>query len=288
LCNKKVIKQKPALYFCNMKRWILATLAFGIILAACNGNSAEDIHKHDVYYMAMPKGVVDLYKAVKENPDSINFRLQLAFALDSIGMPAVALKQMDTLVTKDTSNYKLWLNRGAIAEDAKDTVAAMESYARALHIYESPDGLLDLANLYAETKNPRALLICSRVTSMALGKEYDAHSAFIAGIYYARTGKRNEALQKFDECIAGNYTYMEAYIEKGMVYFDNRQYADALKVFNFAATINNLYADAYYYQARCYEMMNNKDSAIIRFKQSLGLDKNLQEAHNGLKRLGAE
>ena len=148
--------------------------------------------------------------------------------------------------------------------------------------------MLSLADLYAEKKNAESLLICSRVKNMGLGREKDADCAFITGVYFARTGDMQAALKSFDECIANNYTYMEAYIEKGLVYFDNKQYDEAMKVFSFAATVNNLYADAYYYQARCYEMMNKKDSAIQKFQQSLGLDKNLLEAHAGLKRLGAE
>ncbi len=271
-----------------MYKRIAAVFIIAVVLAACNGNDTRDIHNANTGSAALPVEVTNLYKLLHTGPDSNNTRLKLAYALDSIGLAPAALKQMDTLVTRDSTNYKLWLNRGSIAEDAKDTLQAMESYAKALHIYESPDGLLDLANLYAETKNPRALLICSRVKTLSLGKEYDAHSAFITGVYYARTGKRQQALQAFDECIANNYTYMVAYIEKGMVYFDNKQYDEALKVFQFAATVDNLYADAYYYQARCYEMMNKKDLAIEKFRQSLSIDKNLAEAHEGLKRLGAE
>ena len=271
-----------------MKKSILAVLVAVIMVWGCNGNNADDVHNSNAHEVELPKEVSDLNKAVAANPNNNSLRLQLAIALDSIGLPALAITQMDKLVTTDSIDDKIWLSRASIAEDAKDTMKAMESYARALRINESPGGLLNLANLYAETKNPRALLICSRVKDMALGKEYDANSAFIAGIYYARTGNRSAALQKFDESIANNYTFMEAYIEKGMVYFDNRQYEEALTIFKFAATVNSLYADAYYYQARCYEMLNKKDSAILRFKQSLGLDKNLPEAHNGLKRLGAE
>lgn len=274
-----------------MKYSVLAVLIIAL-LAACNGNStgnkpAKDT-AHTIADAALPAPVNDLYTRVKANPANSNLRLQLAYALDSIGQPALAIAQMDSLVKRDSTNESYWLSRGSIAEDAQDTTKAIESYARALHINESAGGMLKLANLYAEKKNPRALLICGRVKDLALGKEFDANAAFIAGIYYARTGDRNAALQKFDESIGENYTFMEAYIEKGMVYFDNHQYDEALKVFNFAATINNLYADAYYYQARCYEMMNKKDSAILRFKQSLGLDKGLKEAHTALKRLGAE
>jgi tetratricopeptide (TPR) repeat protein len=272
-----------------MKTFTVAFIAIILLLlSGCHNNGRENVGTTESGKSAYPQNIQILIAAVGAQPDSNRIRKQLAWALDSIGDYANAFKQIDTAVTKDTGNNVLWINRGNIAEDAGDTLAALESYVKALHIYETPDALLWLAKLYAETKNPRALLIASRIKVLGLGKEYDAHSAYVAGVYYARTGKKQEALQKFDECIAYNYTYMEAYIEKGMVYFDNKQYRDALNVFQFAATVNELNADAYYYQAKCYESMQKKDSAVQEYKQSLSLDKGLKEAHEGLKRLGAE
>lgn len=230
--------------------------------------------------------VNNLQNYVNQNPDSTGLRLKLALAFDSINNHKAALQQMDSLIKKDSLNYGLWFTKGQVAENAEDTLLAMQCYTNAAKIYESPDALLSLANLYAETKNPRAITICSRVKALGQGAETDANCDFIVGVYYARTKQADNAIMFFDNCIAQNYTYMEAYIEKGLVYFDEKKYDEALKVFNFAATVNNLYADAYYYQARCYEMMNKKDSAIIKFQQSLGLDKNLVEAREGLKRLG--
>ena len=259
------------------------------MLAAChNSDTKKTAANGDNPANSYPAFVGELMDAVKQQPDNNPMRVRLALVLDSLGQYSTAFNQIDTAVTKDTGNNVLWIKRGNIAEDAGDTLAAMYSYAKALHIYETPDALLWLAKLYAETKNPRALLIASRIKALALGKQYDAHSAYVAGVYYARTGKEQEALEKFDECIGYNYTYMEAYIEKGMVYFDNKQYADALDVFQFAATVNSLNADAYYYQAKCYEAMQKKDSAVQKYKQSLSLNKGLKEAHDGLKRLGAE
>ncbi len=258
------------------------------MLAACHNNDTKKTAGGGALASIYPAFVSELMDEVKQQPDNNMVRVRLAFILDSLGQYANAFKQIDTAVTKDTGNNVLWIKRGNIAEDAGDTLAAMYSYAKALHIYETPDALLWLAKLYAETKNPRALLIASRIKALALGKQYDAHSAYVAGVYYARTGKKQEALEKFDECIGYNYTYMEAYVEKGMVYFDNKQYADALDVFQFAATVNSLNADAYYYQAKCYEAMQKKDSAIQKYRQSLSLNKGLTEATEGLNRLGAE
>ena len=268
-----------------MKHLLFATIVCFAI--ACN-NSDTISNKNDSVKNAMMPLLKSMEKQLQEFPDSAGIRLQYAFILDSVKMYKEALIQMDTLTNTDTSNYGLFYAQGQIAEDAGDTTLALKSYSHAAHLYESPDVLLALANLYAEMKNDRAILLCSRVKAFGLGRSMDANCAFITGVYYARIHKSDEALKYFDECIANNYTYMEAYIEKGLVYFDQRQYQKALDVFQFASTVNNLYADAYYYMGRCYEMMNKKDSAVLRFKQSLQLDPTLDEATTHLKSLSAD
>ena len=256
-------------------------------ISACHNNQ-NDVsgNKTDPAKNAMMHLIDSMQKQLKEYPDSAGLRLQYAFALDSLNRYKEALIQMDSLVKKDNLNYGLLYAQGEIAQDAGDTMLALKSYARAAGVYESPDVLLALANLYAEMKNERAILLCSRVKALGLGRDMDANCAFITGVYYARIHKGDEAVKYFDECIANNYTYMEAYIEKGLVYFDAKQYDKALAVFQLASTVNNLYADAYYYLARCYEMMNKKDSAALRFKQSLQLDPTMDEAREHLKQLG--
>jgi tetratricopeptide (TPR) repeat protein len=224
---------------------------------------------------------------VQQYPDSTGTRFKLASAFDSIGAYKEALQQMDTLLKKDSSNFGLWYATGEIAEDAKDTSRAMMSYAKAIGIYASPNALLSLANLYAEKKNDKALQICKQIKKMSLGREYDAHREFITGVYYARSGNHDKALQYFDACIADNYTYMPAYIEKGLVYFDSKQYRDALNIFIFASTVNALDSEPYYWEGRCYEQMKIKDSAVLRFKQSLRLQDD-PETRAALKRLGSE
>ena len=272
--------------FAVMKQLFFLT-AFGGLFFSCN-NGDTSANKKDSAKNAMIPVMQSMQKQLQQFPDSTGLRLQYAFTLDSVQMYKEALVQMDTLIKKDSTNYGLLFAQGQIAEDAGDTILALKSYSRAAALYESPDVLLALANLYAEMKNDRAILFCSRVKALGLGREYDAHCAFITGVYYARLHKSDEAIKYFNECIASNYIYMEAYIEKGMVYFDEMQYGKALDVFQFAATVNTLNADAYYYQARCYEMMNKKDSAVLRFKQSLQLDPTIDKAHEHLKQLGAE
>jgi tetratricopeptide (TPR) repeat protein len=266
-----------------MKRMLAIIIGFSVAVIACKDKSEENVNatQHN-------SQIEILNKQIAANPDSAGLRLKLIDLYDSIGNYKQAFTEIDSLIRKDSGNYGFWFRRGNLAESARDTQTALSSYTVAAKIYPSPEILLSLANLYAEQKNPRSLLLVNEVQKLSLGRETDAHCFFIAGVYHSRTKNRTLATQLFDKCIANNYTYMEAYIEKGLVYFDAGDYREALKVFSFASGVNNLYADAYYYMARCYEMMNIKDSAELRFKQSLTLDKNLQEARDGLKRLGAD
>jgi tetratricopeptide (TPR) repeat protein len=267
-----------------MKKLLLLFLICCVFFACHSNNTIAN--KSDSAKNAMMPLVESMQKQLQQFPDSAGLRLQYAFVLDSVKMYKEALVQMDTLTKNDTANYGLFYAQAQIAEDAGDTTLALKSYTHAAHLYESPDVLLALANLYAEMKDDRTILFCSRVKALGLGRDKDADCAFITGVYYARIHKDDEAIKYFDECIANSYTYMEAYIEKGLVYFDKHQYQKALDVFQFASTVNNLYADAYYYMARCYEMMNKKDSAVLRFKQSLQLDPTMDEARTHLKQLG--
>lgn len=253
------------------------------MLIACNenNNKTEKVEQHN-------DEIENVQKQIALHPDSIGLHLRLVDLYDSVGDYKQGFTEIDSLIKKDSGNYAFWFRKGNLAESAHDTVTALKSYAVAAKIYPSPESLLSLANLYAEQRNPRALLLVNEVQKLGLGRETDANCYFIAGVYNARIKNKQLAVQLFDKCIANNYTYMEAYIEKGLVYFDEGNYREALKVFTFSSTVNNLYADSYYYMARCYEMMQIKDSAELRFKQSLTLDKNLKEAHAGLQRIGAE
>jgi len=231
--------------------------------------------------------IYNLKQQLKQKPDSASLRMQLVNALDSLAMYKEAIAQTDSLIKRDSLNNGLWFTKAQLLESNKDTAEAIKSYERALRIYPSVEAQLSLANLLAETKNARSLLICRNISQMGLGRETDASCNFIAGVYYARSGNKQQALNLFDKAIANNYTLMEAYMEKGFIYYESKQYANALKVFETAITVNKLYPDAYYWKAKCYETIGNKEEALVNYKRSLGLDKNLKEAAEAVKRLSS-
>jgi tetratricopeptide (TPR) repeat protein len=264
-----------------MKHWLFGCLILMAIIS-CNDKKSTEKEAIDPHQVQL---VEDLKQQVRKNPDSTSIRMRLVNALDSLGNYSDALVQLDTLIKKDSVNNGLWYAKAQLQESNKDTVAAIRSYERALNIYPSTDAQLSLGNLLAEHRDERCLLICQALTKLGMGREIDAHCAFIAGVYYARTNQASKALENFDKCINNNYTYMEAYMEKGFIYFEQKKYNDAMQIFDKAITVNNMYADAYYWKAKTFEAMGNKQEAITNYQRSLGLDKSLKEARAALDRL---
>ena len=261
-----------------MRFWTLFVLC--IINASCNGDDKPANATN-----AQMEVLELLQKRVAQHPDSASVRMQLVNALDSLRMYPEAIAQTDSMIKRDSLNNGLWFARAQLLESNMDTAAAIASYEKALAIYPSVETQLNLANLYAEKKDPRSLALCQNVSRMGLGRETDAGCDFIAGVYHARTGNNEKAIAFFDRAINNNYTLMEAYMEKGFVYYTEQKFADALKTFETAITVNNTYADAYYWTAKVQETIGQKDKALLNYERALGLDTQMKEAREAIKRL---
>ncbi len=266
-----------------MKHLPILFLPALIFFVSCNNNKEEaTVEKNNA---ATQKYLKQLASVLAVNRDSVGLRFNYINALDSTGDYKTAIAQMDSLISKDKGNYGLWFKMGQLYEHSQDTVQSLTAYTNAYQIYKSPEVILALANLYAETKNTKALELCKQVAGLKLGREYDSYGNFFSGVYYARTGNRPLAISFFNKSIADNYTLMDAYMEKGFAFYDDKKLNKAIVVFGEAVTVNNTYADAYYWQGKCYEAMNNKQQAIDKYKQAYGLDKNMVEAKAAFEKL---
>jgi tetratricopeptide (TPR) repeat protein len=269
--------------FDAMKRWIILLAA--VVGYACSGNQEAGSNTGEAKVKS--EDIRFLEQQLKTSPDSALLRVQLAAALDSAGFTKEAIEHTRYVLRTDSANYGVWFLQATLLEETGDTTGAIHAYRQAVRVYAAPEALLSLANLYAERGDSLAFLYAGRVLDMHMGSQQDANVYFIEGVYYARRGAVEKAEELFNKSIRNNYTFMEAYIEKGMLYFDRKDYRKALEVFTFASRVNNLYADAYYYMGRCYEMTGQKDSARLRFEQSLKLDRNLKESKAALQRLSS-
>ncbi len=268
-----------------MKLWKIVFCV--LLLVACKSELKEKV-PGSLSKKDMPAPVQNLLAQLEQYPDSIGLRMKLVDALDSLGAYKQALGQMDSLIEQDSLNYGLWYRKALLQENTTDTAGALQSYRYAIRIYPSPDAMLAAANLLAEKKDSTALRICQELMASRMGREYTAHCHFISGVYYARTGNQAKAIASFNNCIQNDLNYMEAYMEKGFLYFDNKQTREALQIFETVVTLKNTYADGYYWIAKCREILNQPAEAIDNYRKSLTLDPKLLEAAAALKRLGTK
>jgi tetratricopeptide (TPR) repeat protein len=195
-----------------------------------------------------------------------------------------ALALYDTTLRKDSLNFDAWYEKALLLERTRDTAGAIASLKKAYALQPTNTYALELAHLYAEKGNGMALSLCDEVMAKDSTKEL-LDPLFIKGIYYANTGQHAKAIGQFDSCIRRDWKFTDAYLEKGILLFKQKNYAQALKTFNMTVTVSNTYPDGYFWIGRCYEVAGRREEAILYYQQALALDKDFTEAADHIKNL---
>ena len=209
---------------------------------------------------------------INQFPDSTALRVEAIETLDSLGKLTLAMTQVDELIKRDSLHAGYWTRKGEIHEKLGDTAGALRCYRFASRINPNPDLMLRTANLMAEQKNDTALLILKSILNEWNDRSYQSHVAFIKGVYYARKGQSAAAHQWLDQCIAINYHYMEAYMEKGFLFWDAGNYSKAKKIFETVVQLKSIYPDGYYWLAKTEAALRDTAQSISHYRQAKQLD----------------
>lgn len=260
---------------------ILFTLAVVLIFAACNNNSAKpDAPAND----NTTKNSIE--QILKDTTTVDSVREQLIGELVQNKDYSKALAQIDFLLAKDSSNPgRLYIKADAL-EKMGDTTGAIAHYNKAvLKAGVFIEAEMRAAILFAETGNKNALALCDNLLKNPGAVRFRSDVLRIKGIYYAKTSNTVKAIEQYDQILKEDYSYMDAYIEKGLVYYDMAKYQEAWKVFNKSTEVSNKFAEGYFWMAKAEEKMNKKQEAIDNYKRALALDQTITEAREGIQRL---
>lgn len=225
-----------------------------------------------------------LEQGIKRFPENSEFSRRLSEVYSHMGKSRQALEQYNSLLEKDSTDFEIWYDKGVLLAQMKDTAAAIEALEKSFTIQPINYSGLALATLYVSLKNPRALEICDILLETDTAKQ-QTEPIFMKGVYYSEIKDYNKALQQFNECIKRDWKMTDAYIEKGIVLFDQAKNEEALEMFKLASTVSNTNADAYFWMGRCHEALGNNKDAIINYQRAISLDRNFEEAWEGVQRL---
>lgn len=241
--------------------------------------------ENNVAKTTIPEDIAALINQSAKDSENTELKLKIVNSLDSVALYDDAIKYLDKLIVKDSLNQNYWFMRGKLSNKVKDTAAAIKYFNYAAKIYPTPQTLLELADVLALTKNAKALLVCDDVMKMNPGGDYNDKACFFKGVYYARIGDNKNANLFLDKCIGQNYHFAEAYLEKGFLCYDEKNYVGALKIFQQLTNVNPANADGYYWQAKCKQAVNKNTEAIQLYKKAFQLDATFVEAQAAVEQL---
>jgi tetratricopeptide (TPR) repeat protein len=266
----------------------LHELANKDLTVAWSRDSSEPVLLHyvsNLFLVNQADKAVDLLEVgVRRFPDNPDFRRRLSEAYLQTGRSSEALKQYDDMLLTDSSDFEVWYDKGMLLVQMNDTPAALQALAKSYALQPLTLNGLALANLYAETKNPLALTIIDEI----IGKDSLSESLdpiFIKGVYYSNTKQYPLAMEQFDKCIRADWKFTDAYIEKGIILFEEKNIDVALETFKMATTVSAANADAYYWQGRCYEAVGKKEEALDNYMRAYALDRSFTQAKEAINRL---
>ncbi len=253
-----------------------------LVLSACNSNTGSD----EKAAVSSSKEA-QLIEAAKQFPDSTLLVENLAQYYRDNGNYDKAIQAVNTFISRDSINGRLWDIKATLHFEDGDTIAAIKAYERSVDLDPQPGVIISLGALYAQTKNPMAIVMADGLL-IANKARAEKEALFIKGLFYSNTNDKLKAISYFDQCLALSYGFMEAYREKANALYSLGKYNDALRVLDKAVTLQNNFDEGYYYMGRCLEKLNRVPEAIEMYQRALLYDPGYIEAKEGLAKLGVK
>lgn len=176
--------------------------------------------------------------------------------------PTDSVQIIRNQILQDSLNPNLWeaLYNAELVKG--DTPAAM----RSLHMYtnlvpENGDAWLTMAWLLADQKDPQVLVVADSLQKVD-DQRIKSTAKYLTGVYYSNLGNYDKAVAIFDSVILNNYTFIDAYMEKGIIQHDRKQFANALKTFQQAFLIKKNDPEIFLWISKCYAGLGEKEQAL--------------------------
>ena len=266
---------------------LLALSVLVTILFACNNNSNNSAQQTQDSLQKLLQSYRD---SLKIHPTDTLLKYNLVLTLQAAGKYKEAVNVLDSMNIPmgDSTQMKIYVNylfkRAELLVLAGDTTNAIKSLEFFVIPGELTEAGLQLANLYAETKNPRTIAICDSMNKNDESRR-DPNPDYLKGVYYYNIGDYDKALDLFNSCIKKDYTFLDAYMEKGRILYKQSKFKEAMEVYDLAIKVSNSFADAHLWKGKCQEALGQKEEAKISYQRAFAFDKTLTEAKEAADRI---
>jgi tetratricopeptide (TPR) repeat protein len=233
----------------------------------------------------IPEAVNFLQEAVKALPQSLLLQLHLARGYDAQNKTDEALAVCMTILTRQPDQVNTLELQSDLLQKKGDSAAAVAALEKAYELIPANIELgYKLMYQYAEMKNPKTITLAdSLIAKDSLKLHADPY--YVKGIYYSNINDKAKAIQWFNETIRQDYNYLNAYIEKGKIFFEQKKIPEAFKTFQLANSIDPAFPDSWYWMGKCQELSGQKEDAKLNYEKAYALDKSFTEAKEAAEKI---
>ncbi len=197
-----------------------------------------------------------------------------------------AIATYRAVLAQDSTVSNTWLYLSYCYQEVGNDAAAIQALERAYGLQPNITAGYELAAMYAAKGNPRTISLCKELAVLsAKAADKDVRSTYFASVYYTTKGNTTLALQLLDSCIAQDYTYGNAYIDKATLLLQANNIPGAIQVLTLAQQNDNTNPEAYYYMGKCYQAQGRLAAARLEYQKAIALDKEYTLAAEALKGL---
>jgi tetratricopeptide (TPR) repeat protein len=270
-------------------KYILVLLSIATILFACSNNN-NHIANGQQTKDSLQQLLQSFRDSIKKHPTDTVLKYNLVVTLQEAGRYKEAVNVLDSMniTMGDSTKMKAYLNyllkRSELLTLAGDTANAIKTLEFFVIPGELTEAGLQLANLYAETKNLKTISICDSMNKNDESKR-DPNPDYLKGVYYYNIDDYAKALELFNSCIKKDYTFLDAYMEKGRILYKQSKFKEAIEVYDLAIKVSNTFADAHFWKGKCQEALGQKEEAKISYQRAYAFDKTLIEAKEAADRI---
>ena len=242
--------------------------------AACHNNEVSEPGAS-----AIASEEDQLISTVKSFPDSTLAVENLVQYYREQGETEKAIHTVDDAIKRDSTKARYWHINGVLHYENADTATAISLLEKSISISKDLSDVLLVAKIYAENRNTTALELADALIQK---KEFVKEATFIKGIYFKNIHQDDKAIGYFDEAIGMSYTFIEPYIQKADVFYQQQNYMESLKILEKAIKVQNNNAEAYFYMGRSFEKLNRLEDAKECYGTALIYQQDFDEARAAL------
>lgn len=225
-----------------------------------------------------------LEKAVSLDNNNIEARSRLAEIFFLIRKYPEALEQVAEILRKEPGNAEIRFMQAMIYKEAGDTAKAVNLFQEIVEKdnmnYKS---YMQLGVLYSIRNSP----ICIEYFNHALRVRPQSEEALYGrALFYQEHDEIDKAIRDYTSILQLNPKNKNAHFNLGYIHYTLlKVYDQAIKHYDDAIAADAGYAEAYYNRGLCYETLGNIQAAQLDYEKALQLRPGYELAKKGMERI---